>query len=624
MVELWIEVLRERTSVLRHRLIREMVVGRTDLGMDDPDPISIRSAGDVDRLCLFEFDEASKPRRWFEIRPHGSEGFEVENLSPQHPISVEGRQTIEPSVSVVFHSTTELRLAEVLTMRLQVREDLSKERLHQPHTQFEVERPRPLQTQELVDARLMTQMVRTAVEAVQSAVGTTDFFESALTAAIEIIAIERCCLLLRKDSCYAEQLAEEAKFAFDDFSVMWKLAEPRSDRNERMGLSRTLVSKVIDSKKTLIFDPSSCGGKQTDGTMVAANSLDQTDCAVATPILDPDQKVIGMLYADRTLAAVGEEVAERRISDIEASLLEILAGAVSAGLVRQQTETRRSRLSGYFSNRLMEQIEADPKLLVGREVEVTLLFCDIRKFSSSAQRLGPSRTIEWINDAMSNLSQLVTDSDGIVVGFAGDEMFAMWGAPGIQPDHATRAFETALRIGDAIDELRTRWEPELPEGFHAGVGINTGVACVGNIGSNDRFTYGPLSNAVNLAARYQTATKQFGVQSLLGRPTVDAAEIRHRVRRIGKIRVVGIVGGTEVFELPRDPECSDWRRLRDGYENALKAFEFRCFDQALHEVESLRVAFPGDEPTRKLQDRIRRFRETDSGFDDGIWNFHQK
>ena len=145
---------------------------------------------------------------------------------------------------------------------------------------------------------------------------------------------------------------------------------------------------------------------------------------------------------------------EKQISEFEAKLVELLANGVAAGLARVKEEqaaaAARVQFEQFFTPQLAAQLQRDPQLLDGRDAEVTVLFADIRGFSRVSERLGPERTMAWIHDTMSVLSECVLRHDGVLVDFIGDEMMAMWGAPLPQPDHASLA---CLAARDRLAEI---------------------------------------------------------------------------------------------------------------------------------------------------------------------------
>src|SRR5262249_33266953 len=155
-------------------------------------------------------------------------------------------------------------------------------------------------------------------------------------------------------------------------------------------------------------------------------------------------------------------------------------------------------------------------------------------------KLTPARTIEWINDVLEVMSQCVLAEKGVLVDYVGDALMAMWGAPEEQPDHAARACRAALAMLDRVPALNARWEPLVGHPLGLGIGLNTGTAQVGNIGSQQKFKYGPLGNTVNLASRVQGATKFLKCNLLATQATQEKLGPDFSVRKLCTVRVVNI------------------------------------------------------------------------------------
>src|SRR5207244_12765308 len=144
------------------------------------------------------------------------------------------------------------------------------------------------------------------------------------------------------------------------------------------------------------------------------------------------------------------------------------------------------------------QLADNPDLRTGRDAEVTMLSCDIRGFSRICNNLGPARALDWVNDALGTLSDCVLAEQGVLVDYVGDELLAMWGAPASQPDHAVRACRSALGMLASVQVLNDRWLTTVKEPMGLSIGINSGTARVGNVGSERKFKYGALGTTVNL------------------------------------------------------------------------------------------------------------------------------
>lgn len=326
--------------------------------------------------------------------------------------------------------------------------------------------------------------------------------------------------------------------------------------------------------------------------------------------------MIGVLYGDRQLGQIATQT--RNIDDFEATLVEILAGSIAGGIARRNEEQLRSKLSEFFSPKVANLLATNPGLMEGNDAEVSVLFCDIRGFSSVTEKLGPRKAIAWINDVMSELSECVLERDGVLVDYVGDELLAMWGAPGQQPDHATLAIDAARAMLRKIETLRTRWADMLPQRFGAGIGVNSGPARVGNVGSRQKFKYGPLGNTVNFGSRLQSATKQLGVNCIASHETLRAANQIKQWRRIGKLGVVGIDQPVEVYEVVLD-ESESWKSMALRYHQALQHFESKQFNEAARAIGALLPEHPGDQPSRKLLARVLIEMDEPTPEFNGIW-----
>ncbi len=452
-----------------------------------------------------------------------------------------------------------------------------------------------------IRGRAAVDLVRSALEVVRQAAGSDGFFDAACSSAAEMIDLDRVMVLLYEGGSWHPRAV---KYSDPDNEV------PEAD----LKYSDGLITRVLRTNKTVIYDPNNYMHS-------AGSSLMLLERAVASPICDETGKAVGVLYGDRELGGMSGGMP---IGELEAALLEVLAGAVSSGLARQREEQRRASLTQFFSPRIAEQLENNQDWQTGQDAEVSVLFCDIRGFSGVAERVGPQRTIQWINDILTELSQCVMRHDGVLVDYVGDELMAMWGAPGEQPDHAERACKAACEMLSQTEPLRKRWSDVTPDGFGFGIGVNTGMARVGNTGSKIKFKYGPLGNVVNLASRVQGVTKQAGVRALLTASTVAAISGKQfDLRRISTVGVVGIQEPITLFQLGFN-ELPTWRSMRDKYESALSLFERADYLGAARQLATLIHDFPDDQPTLILLGRVVEALTDKSKPADHVWRLRNK
>jgi class 3 adenylate cyclase len=356
-----------------------------------------------------------------------------------------------------------------------------------------------------------------------------------------------------------------------------------------------VLARVLAEKRTFC--------NRVDPAIDVFSSMAILEAYVAAPILDRNGEVLGALYGHREGGAAG---GKSEITQLESLLVETLACGVAAGLARLEQEKvalqQRVQFEQFFSPQLAARLEVEPDLLRGRDAEVTVLFCDIRGFSSVSERLGPAQTMEWIGGVLNPLSDEVAATGGVLVDYIGDELMAMWGAPSSQPDHAALACRTAQRMVAALPGIDAQWQGLIGGPTRFGIGINSAAARVGNTGSARKFKYGPLGNGVNLASRVQGATKYLRVNSIITGSTRRLLDASYRVRRLCTVRVVNIAEPVELFELdggdaPRHDE------LFPRYDEALAAFEAGNFSNASRLLGGLLDAFPGDGPALVLLSR---------------------
>jgi adenylate cyclase len=312
-------------------------------------------------------------------------------------------------------------------------------------------------------------------------------------------------------------------------------------------------------------------------------------------------------------ARVGVCLEQKRLRDREVLYLNQL---------EQAAVRARVQLEQFFTRELYQELEARPQLLQPRDAEITVLVCDIRGFSRISERLGPARTVEWISDVLTELSECVLGQRGVVVEYIGDELMAMWGAPAEVADHPARACAAALEMLVRLPALNRRWEPLLGEPTAIGIGVNTGMARVGNIGSRYKFKYGALGNTVNVASRVQGATKYLGTRLILTRSTHERLGAGFTARRLCRARVVNIAEPVDLYELSGND--TDGGELRRQYEQALALFEVGQIRTAIRMLGNLLNDYPDDGPSPILLSRAVSHLAQDRKCVDPVWELPGK
>jgi adenylate cyclase len=300
-------------------------------------------------------------------------------------------------------------------------------------------------------------------------------------------------------------------------------------------------------------------------------------------------------------------------------------------LARQEQEAEAGRLrvqfEQFFSADLARELQRNPRLLDGQEREITVLFSDIRGFSRISEKLGPQETCKLIGYVMERLTQRIMEFEGVVVDYSGDGIMAMWNAPMTQPDHASKACRAALAMLADLPAMDADWKERLGIPLKLGIGLNTGPAMCGNTGSTMKFKYGPLGHAVNLASRVEGATKAMGVPLLITGSTKALMSDSFATRRLCKVRVVGIHGAVDMFELrSADAVAPEWQTLKEGYEHALALFEAGNFSSALRALYGLlsKQEDHHDVPSLNLIGRAVEFLKSPPEHFDGILELSSK
>jgi adenylate cyclase len=225
-------------------------------------------------------------------------------------------------------------------------------------------------------------------------------------------------------------------------------------------------------------------------------------------------------------------------------------------VIERQRRYIRQAFGRYVSPALLARIEQSPEALKlgGVNREITVLFMDIRGFTSLSEELSPQDTIRFLNTVLGALSVPVVEMDGTLDKYIGDSLMAFWNAPLDVGEHAAKAAEAALRMREALRRLNEAGAFGLPGGqeVRMGIGLHTGVACVGNVGTPSRLSYSAVGDTVNTAARIESACKDFATDILVSGETARRIP-RFRTRPAGEVHLRGKSHADRVFYLDDRP-----------------------------------------------------------------------
>jgi adenylate cyclase len=308
----------------------------------------------------------------------------------------------------------------------------------------------------------------------------------------------------------------------------------------------------------------------------------------------------------------------------------VVSGFVAAALLNYGVEGRQRRfIKGvfrhYLSPEVIERIIEDPDLLSlgGEKREITSLFSDVAGFTSISERLSPEDLVALLNEFLSEMTDIILEHGGTLDKYEGDAIIAFWNAPLDQPDHALRACRAAVACQERLAELRPRWAKRAGRPLTMRVGLNSGPAVVGNMGSTRRFDYTAMGDTVNLAARLEGACKIYGVPVLAGEETYVRVKDEMAARLVDKVRVVGKELPVSVYEVAgrREALGAAGAEKLAVFEQARQAFLRRDWDGAAGLFSSLE----GDGPAAVYIERCRQFKESPPPADwDGVFDLKQK
>ena len=300
------------------------------------------------------------------------------------------------------------------------------------------------------------------------------------------------------------------------------------------------------------------------------------------------------------------------------TLLTYLLASLYTYFIRERKSRKLKNAFGtYVSPEIVEQIAREPGKfqLGGEKKELTVLFSDIRNFTSYSERLDPQQIVAMLNNYLSSMSEIIFKHKGTIDKFIGDAIMAIFGAPVALTDHADRACLVAL---DMIDELKQfnllEIEKENPP-LRIGIGINTGDMTVGNIGSMKRFDYTVIGDAVNVGARIEGLTKFFSVEIIVSEPTKNACNSDQLYfRELGEAIVKGKDQPVVLFELQRKKEDAAFVKLSKIWKDAFAFLHEKKLKEASDCFTQYLTISPVDVPSQYYLKQCQTFIEDPQNF----------
>lgn len=288
--------------------------------------------------------------------------------------------------------------------------------------------------------------------------------------------------------------------------------------------------------------------------------------------------------------------------------IEITTLFISVTLYKYMTEERekkkvRGAFSHYLSPDVIAQVLEHPENLKlgGDKKELTVFFSDVRSFTTISESLTPEKLSELMNEYFTPMTGIILRSGGVLDKYIGDAIMAFWGAPLDLPDHADRAALSALMMLLELDKLKVEFNKRGLPKIDIGIGLNTGPMSVGNMGSNDRFQYTVMGDAVNLGSRLEGITKEYGVKAIMSEFT--QAKIKNPqilCRDLDDVRVKGKLEPVKLFELVRPDLLKSESAIKDligEFTDGRKAYRAQDWPKAKEHFLKCMQIKPDDGPT---------------------------
>jgi len=262
------------------------------------------------------------------------------------------------------------------------------------------------------------------------------------------------------------------------------------------------------------------------------------------------------------------------------------------GFEEREKRFIKGAFSQYLAPAVVNQLMDNPALLKlgGERKTITSFFSDVAGFSSISEKLKPEELVHLLNNYLTEMTDIIKKYEGTVDKFEGDAIIAFFGAPISYEDHAKRTCFVAIEMQNRLAELRVKWKQEGKHELFMRIGVNTGPAVVGNMGSLTRMDYTMMGDSVNLSARLEGVNKQYKTETMISQFTYEGAKDYIEVRELDLIRVVGKNEPVKIFELldrkgkvdPKKMEVLNF--YNQGYElykNRMWNEAAECFEKAL-------------------------------------------
>jgi adenylate cyclase len=295
----------------------------------------------------------------------------------------------------------------------------------------------------------------------------------------------------------------------------------------------------------------------------------------------------------------------------------ILLIYVSITAFRYFMETKKKRFiknafSTYLAPTVVNQLIETPGNLElgGEDRNITAFFSDVQGFTSISEALSPNELVELLNEFLTEMTDIILKHEGTVDKFEGDAIIAFFGAPNVLKNHAERTCSACIQMQKRLSELRKTWKEKNKPQLKMRIGLCTGNAVVGNMGSENRMDYTMMGDTVNTAARLEGVNKIYGIYTLISETTFKAAGNSIATREIDTINVVGKNEPVTIYQLLGNASDVDdlVKQVNEHYAAGLHAYRNQQWDNAIEFFNAALQVSPDDGPSNTMLDRSIKYK----------------
>jgi class 3 adenylate cyclase/CHASE2 domain-containing sensor protein len=339
--------------------------------------------------------------------------------------------------------------------------------------------------------------------------------------------------------------------------------------------------------------------------------------------------IIGIIYIFASIYIFDTGI----IMKILYPILSIAMVSFALVVVYYRTEERdrkwiTSIFGKYVSPVVIDNLIKNPKMinLGGEKRNITIFFSDIRGFTSISEKLTPEKLVHLLNEYLTEMTSIIIKNDGLLDKYMGDAIMAFWSAPLELPNHAEIACSSSLEMMKRLKEFQKKWKEEGIPTFNIGIGINSGDAIVGNMGSSNRFDYTAMGDNVNLASRAEGLNKIYGTNIIITENTQKIIKDKFETRKLDVVRVKGKKKPIFIYELVSEKGKIKKKQLDfiNLYEEGLKLYFEKKWKTAIISYQAA-LKIMDDIASNEIIRRCQEFSKNPPPKDwDGVWEMKTK